>query len=360
MNRREDSADRRILIMAGGTGGHIFPALAVADYLDGRGWRVSWLGTRTGMEAKLVPPRGFAVEWIKFAGVRKSGLLRWLLLPGSLLVACLQSAAALRRQRPDVVLGMGGFVALPGGLMTALLRRPLVIHEQNSVAGLANRVLARLARRVLVGFPGALRRGEVVGNPVRAEIAALPAPETRFAGRGGPLRLLVVGGSLGAQALNEALPQALGRLPEAARPVVVHQSGAKHFESVRALYRQAGVAAEVRPFLDDMATEYARCDLVICRAGALTVAELAAAGVGSILVPYPFAVDDHQTVNAGYLAQRGAAILLPQNELTAETLARRLAGLDREQLLAMACAARALARPEATRAVAEACMEASK
>lgn len=367
---------RSILIMAGGTGGHIFPALAVAALLNGKGWRVVWLGTRGGMEARLVPPYGYEMEWIRFSGVRGSGLARAVLLPFFLIIAWLQSVAILFRQRPDVVLGMGGFASLPGGMMASLFMKPLVIHEQNSVAGLANRLLALLADRVLAAFPdpfsakdGARRRSgvasflprpssfEVVGNPVRPEISALPEPEARFAGRSGRLRLLVVGGSLGAQALNAAVPEALKLIPETERPSVVHQSGMQNLEAVKAAYAQAGVVAEVLPFLDDMAQRYAVCDLVLCRAGALTIAELAAAGVASILVPYPHAVDDHQTWNAHFLSDAGAAMLLNQGELNAARLAELIETLDRERLLEMAKRARSLAKPEATQRVAEACME---
>lgn len=361
---------RTALIMAGGTGGHIFPGLAVADHLRERGWRVVWLGAKGGMEARLVPPRGYATEWIRFSGVRKSGALRWVMLPAMLVLACIQSARVLFRQRPDVVLGMGGFVTFPGGLMASLFNRPLVIHEQNSIAGLANRVLAALADRVLTGFPEPFSAGggsvrmlkparepQWCGNPVRPEIAALPAPEQRFAGRSGPLRLLVVGGSLGARALNEVVPAALKEMAQEARPKVVHQAGMNEAEALATAYREAGVAAEVLPFIDDMAARYGEADLVLCRAGALTVGELAAAGVASILVPYPHAVDDHQTHNARFLGDRGAAILLPQNELNPGRLRELIASLERGPLLAMAREARKLAKPEATRAVAQACVE---
>jgi UDP-N-acetylglucosamine--N-acetylmuramyl-(pentapeptide) pyrophosphoryl-undecaprenol N-acetylglucosamine transferase len=355
--------------MAGGTGGHVFPALAVADHLKEKGWRVVWLGTREGMEARLVPQHGYEMEWLNFSGVRRSGLLRWLTLPLQLLVALLQSAAVMFRSRPDVVLGMGGYTAFPGGVMAFLLRKPLLIHEQNSVAGLTNRVLAGLAAKVLVAFPRAFAgardkpllcsRLETLwcGNPVRADIAAVADPEQRFAGRHGPLRLLVVGGSLGAAALNDAVPQALAAMPEEQRPRVVHQAGARNFEALQANYATAGVAGDVRAFIDDMAELYGWCDLVICRAGALTVSELAAAGVASVLVPYPYAVDDHQTGNARFLSDAGAALLLPQTELSAQGLAKMIAGFTREKLLDMAKAARALAKPDATRQVADVCVE---
>lgn len=361
---------RTLLVMAGGTGGHVFPALAVAAYLKESGWNVVWLGTKNGMEARLVPQHGYEMEWVSMAGLRGKGLLRQLVMPFMLLLAMAQSVAVIVRRRPDVVLGMGGFTALPGGLMASLLARPLIVHEQNSVAGLSNRVLAGLADKVLVAFPQAFANGgeawkralpqpksvEWCGNPVRSEIAALPAPEQRYADRSGPLKLLVVGGSLGAAALNRAVPLALALLEESERPEVVHQVGRNNEEAVRAAYGAAGVKGDVRAFLDDMAQEYGRCDLVICRAGALTVAELAAAGVASVLVPYPYAVDDHQTGNARFLSEHGAAMLLPQQELTVERLADALRGLNRDKLLAMAQAARSLGKPDATRLVADVCI----
>ena len=351
---------KTILVMAGGTGGHVFPGLAVADYLHAHGWRIVWMGNPEGMEAKLVPTRGYEMAWVRFAALRGKGLLRALLLPLNLLRAFGQALAALSRVKPNVVLGMGGYVTFPGGMMAALTGRPLVVHEQNSVAGLANRVLAGVADRVLSGFPGVLRKGEWTGNPVRPEIAALSAPAQRYAARSGPLNVLVVGGSLGAQALNDAVPRTLTLLAPAERPRVTHQSGAKQIEALHAAYANAGVEAELVDFIDDMAARYAAADLVVCRAGALTVAELAAAGVASVLVPFPHAVDDHQTGNARFLAEAGAAVLLPQSELTPERLAALLRELTREKLAAMAEKARALAKPEATRAVAEICMEAAR
>jgi UDP-N-acetylglucosamine--N-acetylmuramyl-(pentapeptide) pyrophosphoryl-undecaprenol N-acetylglucosamine transferase len=345
------------MIMAGGTGGHVFPALAVADHLRALGWRVVWLGARTGMEATLVPKHGYEMAWVRFSGLRGKGLAAKLLLPLNLLVAFWQSLRALRTHRPDVVLGMGGYITFPGGMMAALLGRPLAIHEQNSIAGLANRVLAGVADHVLVAFPNALRNATFIGNPVRATIARIAPPAARFAGRTGPLRVLVVGGSLGAAALNDIVPKAMAQLPADVRPIVTHQSGAKHVDELRANYARAGVAASAVAFIDDMAQAYADADLAICRAGATTVAELAAAGVASILVPFPFAVDDHQTTNARYLADAGAGVLVQQRDLTPETLAEIVRGLSREQLLEMAVKARAFGKPEATRAVAEACME---
>lgn len=349
---------RTVLIMAGGTGGHVMPALAVAEKLRTEGWRVVWLGTRAGMEARIAVDKGFDMAWVKVAGVRGKGLLTKLLLPFNLLLAFWQAAAAIFRERPDVALGLGGYVAFPGGMMAVLLNKPLVIHEQNAVAGLTNRILARLADRVLLGLPLAAplappAAGETwVGNPVRPEIAALPAPEQRLSGRSGPLRLLVIGGSLGAAALNELLPQALARLPAAERPETRHQSGARHLVVLKANYAAAGVAAETLAFIDDMAAAYAWADVVICRAGALTVAEIAAAGLPALFVPYPHAVDDHQAVNAAFLADRGAAWMLRQSELSAEKLAGWLAGLRRPDLLERAMRARALAKPDATARVA--------
>jgi UDP-N-acetylglucosamine--N-acetylmuramyl-(pentapeptide) pyrophosphoryl-undecaprenol N-acetylglucosamine transferase len=289
--------------------------------------------------------------------VRGKGLLRLLQLPFDLLVALWQSAAALLRHRPDVVLGMGGYITFPGGIMAALLRRPLMIHEQNSIAGLSNRLLARIAQKVLSGFPDVLPHAIWCGNPVRSDIAGLPDPQQRYAARSGKLNVLVVGGSLGAKAINETLPQALALLPQDVRPDVLHQTGKQHFEAVKRLYQQAGVNADIKPFMDEMAKHYSNADLVICRAGALTVAELAAAGVASILIPFPFAVDDHQTRNAQFLSKRGAAVLLPQSELSAEKLAQLLQELSREKLLAMARQARGLAKADAAQRVAQVCAE---
>jgi len=375
---------RSILIMAGGTGGHIFPALAVADVLRAQDWHITWLGAPNSMEAELVPKQGYEMAWVNFSGLRGKGLLRKLLLPFNLLVALWQSAVALLRHRPDVVLGMGGYITFPGGIMAALLCRPLVIHEQNSIAGLSNKALAHFAKRVLSGFPKVLSGAEWCGNPVRDSIAQLPEPQQRYAARNGVLNVLVLGGSLGAKAINECVPQALALLSQATRPNgqarfphpsplpevegdkgslreslfnVVHQTGKQHLEAVQAAYQQAGVAAEIKPFLEDMAHYYAAADIVICRAGALTIAELAAAGVASILVPFPFAVDDHQTGNARFLSERGAAILLPQGELTPQRLADLLQDMTRAHALEMAQAARAAAQPAAASRVAQVCAE---
>ncbi len=348
--------------MAGGTGGHIFPALAVADILRTQGWQVTWLGAPNSMEADLVPRHGYEMAWVRFSGVRGKGLLRLLQLPFDLLLAMWQSAAAIFRHRPDVVLGMGGYITFPGGVMASLLRRPLLIHEQNSVAGLSNRVLARIAKKVLSGFPDVLPHAIWCGNPVRSDIAGLPDPQQRYAARNGKLNVLVVGGSLGAKAINEALPQALLLLPKDVRPNVLHQTGKQHFEAVKRAYQQAGVQADIKPFMDEMAKHYGNADLVICRAGALTVAELAAAGVASILIPFPFAVDDHQTRNAQFLSKHGAAVLLPQIDLSAEKLAQLLRGMmdgeqGRQKLLTIAQKARSLAKADAAVAVARICEE---
>lgn len=349
------------MIMAGGTGGHVFPGLAVAEQVRRAGWRVVWLGSPTGMESRLVPTRGIPMAPVQFSGLRGKGLAAKLLLPFRLLRACWQSARAIFAQRPDVVLGMGGYVSFPGGIMAVLLRKPLVIHEQNSVAGMSNRALARLANRVLVAFPGArtgsMAGGTVTGNPVRTDIATMADPAQRYAARSGPLRVLVIGGSLGAKVLNDVMPQALALLPRDQRPLVRHQSGELHLDALRAGYRSAGVEADVSAFIDDMATAYADADVMVCRAGALTVSEMAMAGVPGIFVPLPHAVDDHQTGNARYLSDAGAAILLPQSELSAQRLADVLGGLTREQLLGMAQKARALAHPDATDRVADICME---
>ncbi len=346
---------RSIMIMAGGTGGHIFPALAVADVLKAQDWKITWLGAPGSMEAELVPRHGYEMALVRFSGLRGKGVLRKLLLPFNLMIALWQSAVALFRYRPDVVLGMGGYITFPGGLMASLLRCPLAIHEQNSIAGLSNRVLAHLAGKVMSGFPDVLPGAIWCGNPVRSRIEALDEPEMRYAGRKGALELLVVGGSLGAQVLNDTVPRALAQLPADVRPRVLHQSGRSNHAAVVALYRELGVEADIRPFIDDMAESYANADLVICRAGALTVAELAAAGVASLLVPFPFAVDDHQTHNARFLSDRDAAILLPQSGLTAMKLAEMLMGLSREKLAEMALRARSMAKAQAAESVAEIC-----
>ena len=345
---------KTILIMAGGTGGHIFPGLAVAEQMRAAGWEVVWMGARGGMEERLVPKHGYRAAWIRAKAARGKGIVQKLLLPANLLYSFWESARCIRSLRPNVVLGLGGYVAFPGGMMASLWNRPLALHEQNAIPGLANRVLAQVSDKVMAGFPQALKGAEWTGNPVRAEIAAIPAPESRFAGRQGPLKILVVGGSLGAQALNEAMPRALALLEN--RPLVVHQAGEKHLDALRKHYKDAGVQGELVAFIDDMARRYAEADLVVCRAGAVTVAELSAGGMASILVPFPHAVDDHQTANGKFLADRGAAILIQQRDLTPQALAQRIQGLDRSRLLEMARQARALGKPDAARVVAERCM----
>ncbi|MEF8753195.1 MAG: undecaprenyldiphospho-muramoylpentapeptide beta-N-acetylglucosaminyltransferase [Accumulibacter sp.] len=347
---------RTLLVMAGGTGGHVFPGLAVADLLRQRDWRVVWMGSPDGMEARLVPARGYEMAWVRFAALRGKGLLRKLLLPFHLLAACCQARREIRRLRPDVVLGLGGYVSFPGGLMAALFGWPLIIHEQNSIAGLANRVLARWAQRVACGFPEALPRGVWVGNPLRPEVSSLPAPAERLAGRAEALRWLVLGGSQGAAALNDVVPRGLAMLAAGERPQVVHQAGERHLEKLRQNYEAAGVQAQCVAFIEDMAAAYEWADLVICRAGALTVAELAAVGVASVLVPFPHAVDDHQTRNARFLSAAGAALLLPQGDLSPAAIAE-LQELTRAQLQSMAEKARALAKPGATAALAKMCEE---
>ncbi|HWV89875.1 MAG TPA: undecaprenyldiphospho-muramoylpentapeptide beta-N-acetylglucosaminyltransferase [Burkholderiales bacterium] len=345
---------KTILIMAGGTGGHIFPGLAVAEQMRAAGWEVVWMGARGGMEERLVPKHGYRAAWIRAKAARGKGIVQKLLLPANLLYSFWESARHIRRLRPDVVLGLGGYVAFPGGMMASLWNRPLALHEQNAIPGLANKVLAQISDKVMAGFPQALKGAEWTGNPVRADIAAIPSPEGRFAGRQGPLKILVVGGSLGAQALNEAMPKALALLDN--RPTVVHQSGEKHLDALKKHYKEAGVQGELLAFIDDMARRYAEADLVICRAGAVTIAELSAGGMASLLVPFPHAVDDHQTANARFLAERGAALLLQQRELSPQTLAQMIQGLDRSRLLDMARKARALGKPDAARIVAERCM----
>lgn len=352
------SAPYTLMVMAGGTGGHVYPAIAVADALHAQGWRIVWLATEGGMENRLIADKPYDKASMTMQGVRGKGLMGWLTLPLKLLRAFAQARSAIRQYQPNVLLGMGGFAAFPGGVMGRLAGLPLVIHEQNSVAGLTNKTLAKLASKVLTGFPQALgRKGQLVGNPVREAISNLPLPEQRFATHHGALRVLVVGGSLGAAALNQLLPQAFALLPATQRPQIIHQAGEKHIAELQQNYAQAGVAADCRAFIHDMAEVYAWADLVICRAGALTVAELANVGIGSILVPFPFAVDDHQTSNAAYLRDAGAALLIQQRDLDITQLAQTLVQLDRDACLRMAQQARTLAQPQATRTVAAICQQ---
>jgi UDP-N-acetylglucosamine--N-acetylmuramyl-(pentapeptide) pyrophosphoryl-undecaprenol N-acetylglucosamine transferase len=343
--------------MAGGTGGHIFPGLAVAEYLRVCGWNVSWLGNQNGMEYRLVKSCDFPFEAVEFGGLRGKGLKAKLMLPMNLIRACIQSWKIMRRIKPSVVLGMGGYITFPGGLVTKLLKHPLVLHESNSVAGSANRALAKIAMRTLTGFPNTMPHAEWVGNPIRAEFEHIEAPAKRYDQRQGPLSILVVGGSLGAAALNEAIPAALALMPKDIRPIVIHQAGDKHLADLQMRYADFGVTADIRPFIDDMPSAYAQADLVICRAGAMTVSELAACGVASCLIPFPFAIDDHQTANAKFLADADAAVLLPQQYLNPEDLASMIQGFNRIDLRDMALRAYALAKPHATQRVAEVCAD---
>lgn len=343
------------LVMAGGTGGHIFPGLAVAEALRTQGWRVHWLGVPGSMEERLVPPRGFAFEAVQFGGVRGKGLKTLALLPLRLLRACWQSLGVVRRVQPDVLLGLGGYITMPGGMTGVLAGKPLVLHEQNSIAGLSNKLLAKVAKRVFSAYPNALPNGEWVGNPLRAEFLRQAAPAQRYAGRTGPLRVLVVGGSLGAKALNDTVPQALALIPSEQRPLVTHQSGEKQIDALRAAYAAAGVEATLTPFIQDTASAFAEADVVIGRAGASTVTELAAVGTPAIFVPFPHAVDDHQTHNARFLVEAGAAWLLPQSELSAAGLVQLLQSLTRGELQARGEKAQALAQIHAVEAMVQAC-----
>lgn len=345
------------LIMAGGTGGHIFPGLAVAQALRDKGWRVHWLGAPDSMESRLVPQRGFALELVQFGGVRGKGLKTLALLPFKLLRAFWQSLQVVRRVRPHVLVGLGGYITFPGGMMGTLLGKPLVLHEQNSVAGMSNKVLARIADRVFTAFPNVMSKAQWVGNPLRSEFLQHAGPEERFAGRTGPLKVLVVGGSLGARALNTVVPQALALIPENVRPVVTHQSGEKQLAELQDNYAQAGVQATLTPFITDTAQAFADADLVICRAGASTVTEIAAIGAAAVFVPFPSAVDDHQTHNARFLVDQGGGWLMPQAELTAQKLADMLQKLERPALVQRALAAKKMQKLQATETVVQACEE---
>ena len=356
------SSRRPILIMAGGTGGHVYPALAVARALQKQSQDVVWLGTHRGLEARVVPEYGIDMEWISIRGLRRKGLLSTLLAPITIGWALIQSLGVILRRRPAAVLGMGGFVSGPGGVAAWLTRRPLLIHEQNAAAGLTNRLLARLARVVLQAFPGSFNssvNAETVGNPVREDIAAVAEPAQRYANREGRLRLLVLGGSQGALSLNRTVPAALALLPDELRPIVRHQCGSATIETARAAYNGSGIEVELAPFIEDMASAYAWADLVVCRAGALTVAEVCAVGLPAVFIPYPAAVDDHQTANATPMMETGAATIMQERELTGETLAAELQRwlTSREELLVRAQKARALARPEALTRITDLCLE---
>ena len=356
------SRQRCALVMAGGTGGHIFPGLAVAEELRQRGWQVHWLGGKGGtaqpsMESQLVPPRGFAFETIDFSGVRGKGLSTLALLPLRLLKAFWQSVQVIRRVQPDVVVGLGGYITFPAGMMSVLLGKPLVLHEQNSVAGMVNKVLAGVADRVFTAFPGVLKKSQWVGNPLRPAFTRQPEPAARFAGRSGPLKLLVVGGSLGAKALNELVPQALALIPASERPQVLHQSGARQLAELQASYQAAGVQAELTPFIEDTAQAFADADFIICRAGASTVTEIAAVGAAALFVPFPAAVDDHQTVNAQFLVAQGGGWLAQQRDLTPSILATMLQKTQRPALIQAAIQAKKLQKTEATHQVVAACEE---
>ena len=348
---------RHLVIMAAGTGGHIMPGLAVATEMQRRGWQVSWLGTTQGMENRLVPPTGIPMDTIAFSGLRGKGLLHTLTGGLRLVKAFIDCFRILKARQAKAVLGMGGYVCFPGGLMASLLNKPLMLVNADAALLLSNKSLLPLADRVAFGFDGAAaartKNAVVTGNPVRAEIEAIAPPAERYAGRSGPLRLLVVGGSLGAQVLNQTVPAALALLPADQRPHITHQTGAAQANAVRAAYAAAGIAAEVLPFIDDMAQQLSRCDLMVCRAGAITVSELCAAGVPALLVPLIVSTTAHQRDNAQWLAGQGAALHLPQTELNAESLAAVLRGQSRESLLTMGLKARAAARPQAAARVAD-------
>ena len=352
-------SQKTALIMAGGTGGHIFPGLAVAEELRALGWRVHWLGAPGSMESRIVPAHGFALETIAFGGVRGKGVFTLALLPMRLLRAFWQALAVVRRVRPDVVVGLGGYISFPGGMMGVLCGKPLVLHEQNSVAGMANKVLAGVADRVFTAFPDVLKKAQWVGNPLRSAFTRQAAPSERFAGRTGPLRLLVAGGSLGAQALNDIVPRALALIPAADRPLVTHQSGATQIDALRANYQAAGVQAELTPFIDDTASAFAAADIIVCRAGASTVTEIAAVGAAAVFVPFPFAVDDHQTTNARFLVNAGGGWLVQQSDLTPEGLAKTLLNSERTALVDIAEKAKNMQKINATREVVAACEELS-
>lgn len=369
------SSTKTALIMAAGTGGHIYPGLAIAEVLVARGWKIVWMATPAGMEHKLVGKVGYPLEVVNMSGVRSKGAVAWFFMPLKLLRALWQSLQIIRRVKPSIVISMGGYIALPGGMMAVLLGKPLVVHEPGAHAGLTNRVLALIADRVLVGFPKTFEQVpknavakilpkpqnvEWVGTPVRSSIAALPAPDMRFANRVGAIRLLVVGGSLGAKTMSDLVVAALATLPALQRPDVIHQAGEKNAEELSATYRAANVAAKVVPFIDNMDEMYSWCDVMLCRSGAITVAELAAAGVASILVPLPFFVAEEQLANAQFLADANAGVVVNQLDVTPQALAKIITEFTREQCQKMATHARALGKPSATAACAQTCMEMAK
>lgn len=346
---------KTFMVMAGGTGGHIFPALAVAQELQAQGHRIVWLGSESAMETRLVPQYNIPLETLSIKGIRGNGIKRKLLLPFTLVKTIAAARRIIRRYNVDAVIGFGGFVTFPGGIAARLCGLPLIVHEQNAIAGLSNKVLSHFASQVMYAFPQVFtNQNGLVGNPVRADIAALTPPAQRFAGRQGVLNILVVGGSLGADILNKVVPQAMALFPESQRPNLLHQSGRNKLAQLQHQYAECGVKAECVEFITDMVSAYREADLVICRAGALTIAELTAAGLGAILVPYPHAVDDHQTANAQYMVKDGAAVLMPQTSLNAQSLQTVLADLSREQCLQMAEKARALTQPDSAAKVAAA------
>ena len=349
--------NRTALVMAGGTGGHIFPGLAVAEALRERGWRVHWLGAPDSMEAQLVPPRGFPLETVNFGGVRGKGPITLALLPVRLLRAFWQSLRVVRRVKPDVVIGLGGYITFPAGMMSVLLGKPLVLHEQNSIAGMANKVLAGVADRVFTAFPNVLKKASWVGNPLRPAFVQQPGPAERLGSRTGPLRMLVVGGSLGARGLNEIVPKALALIPPEKRPTVLHQSGAKQIDELRANYAAAGVQAELTPFIEDTAQAFAQADLIVCRAGASTVTEIAAVGAAAVFVPFPSAVDDHQTTNARFLVDQGGGWLVQQRDLSPQGLADLIQKTERPELIRRALVAKSMQKISATAEVVAACEE---
>jgi len=355
---------KSVLIMAGGTGGHVYPALAIAEYLREQGVQLFWLGTSAGLESRLVPDNDIPLFTVNVSGLRGKGLVSWITSPLTIIIALLQSLGVILRQQPSAVIGLGGFVSGPGGVAAWMLGKPLFIHEQNAVPGLTNRLLMPLARKVMQGFPGALKdsRAVTTGNPVRKDILSVATPAARMAGRENqPLRLLVLGGSLGAKALNEILPEVINNLPDTVNIEVWHQTGTQHITATTAFYQSYQIPTDrVVPYIDDMSAAYAWADVVLCRAGALTISELCVVGVAAVLVPYPYAVDDHQSANARYLSESGAAILVSQQDLSVARIVELLCGFDknRSSLTAMATAARSRAYPDATTHIGNICMEA--